>query len=175
LGVRFDEAAMGKPLRFSVIFLLLFGVLAGGFEASRGTAFEHVAVVDLILVPTVALINVVTPQDHVELRGRTLVSGGAQLHVTRGCEGVELLLLLTAAIAAFPARLGHKAQGWLIGFVLAYVLSVARLMILDYTLRYAPGAWEAMHGLIMPLVPVCGLALYFQRWSGRDSAACAAA
>ena len=161
---------MGKSLRFAVTFLLLFGASAGAFEASRGTAFEHFAVVDLILVPSVALINVVTPSDRVELSGRTLVSGSLRLHVTRGCEGIELLLLLTAAIAAFPARLGYKLQGWLIGSLLAYVLSVARLVTLDYTLRYAPGGWEAMHGLIMPLVPVMGMALYFLHWSGNGGA-----
>ena len=49
----------------------------GGFEASRGTGFERFVVEDLILVPTTALINAVSPGDPVELVERTLVSPGA--------------------------------------------------------------------------------------------------
>lgn len=161
---------MSAPLKFGVKFVLVFFVLAAAFEASRGSRVEHFVVVDLILVPTTDLINVVTPRDPVELTGRTFVTPTTRMHVTRGCEGIELFLLLAAALAAFPARLMHKAGGLLVGSVLAYVLSVTRLMVLDYTLRYVPRGWEAMHGLIMPLVPVIVMALYFLRWTGKSNA-----
>jgi exosortase family protein XrtM len=154
------------PLRFGVKFVIGFAILMGAFEASRGSALERFLVEDMILRPTTHLINALTPNEQVELRGRTLVSPyGSKLHVTRGCEGIEMFLLLIAAILAFPASLERRAQGLLFGFMLAYVLSVARLMALHYTLRYSPGAWETLHGLILPLAPVIGTALYFLRWS----------
>lgn len=154
-----------SPLRFGLTFLLLFALLAGAFEASRGSVFERFVVEGLILAPTVGLINAITPRDPVRLAGRTLVSGTTKLHVTRGCEGIELLLLLFAAIAAFPAYVMQRVRGLLFGSLLAYLLSIARLVALDFTLRYASGAWEAMHGLIMPLLPVIVMTLYFLRWS----------
>lgn len=157
-----------NPLRFGLIFLLLFALLEGAFEASRGSAFERVMVEDLFLLPTAAVIHGLTPQDPVELDGRVLVSRTAKLQVTRGCEGIELLLLLVSAIAAFPARMLQKTRGLLCGSLLAYLLGIARLVALDYTLRYAPGAWVSMHGLIMPLLPVIAIALYFLRWSRFD-------
>ena len=125
----------------------------GAFEASRGSGFERFVVEDVILRPTAGLINLIFPTDHVELVGRTFVSGGARMRVTRGCEGVEMFLLLSAAIVAFPASLKHRLKGLSIGFVLAYILSLARLTALVYTLRHAPDAWEALHGLILPLAP----------------------
>jgi exosortase/archaeosortase family protein len=154
-----------KALRFGITFLLGFALLMGAFEASRGTAFERFVVEDVILVPTTGLINIVTPGEHVTLVGRTI----ANLRVTRGCEGIEMFLLLVAAILAFPgATAKHRLTGLLVGGVLAYLLSVTRLMALHYTLRYSPTAWEALHGLVLPLGPIVLLALYFLHWSGPD-------
>jgi exosortase family protein XrtM len=155
-----------RPLRFALTFVLVFGLLTSGFEASRGTAFERFVCETLIIGPTAALINVVTPQEHVRQVGRTLVSpDGSRLRVTRGCEGIEMFLLLTAAIVAFPAPLKRRARGLLLGSALAYGLSVARLMLLHYILRYRPTLWEELHGLILPLGPIVLLALYFLRWA----------
>jgi exosortase family protein XrtM len=153
------------PLKFAVRFLVAFAIFMGAFEASRGTEFERFLIEDLILAPTTAIINVVSPDEHVVLIGRTISSAGSKLRVTRGCEGVEMFLMLIAAIAAFPASLKRRVQGLLFGSVLAYVLSVARLIALHYILRYSPTAWEALHGLIMPLAPIIVMALYFMHWS----------
>jgi exosortase/archaeosortase family protein len=76
-----------------------------------------------------------------------------------------MFLLLIAAILAFPAGLKQRLRGLLVGSMLAYVLSVARLMLLHYILRYNPKMWETLHGLVLPLGPVVLMALYFLRWS----------
>ena len=153
-------------LKFALRFAVTFTILIGAFEASRGTAFERFVIERLILTPTTALIDVVTPGEHVELVGRTLVSpDGANLRVTRGCEGIEMFLLLIAAIGAFPAPAARRVRGLLVGAALAYILSVARLAVLHYVLRYLPASWEALHGLVLPLGPVLLLSLYFLHWS----------
>jgi len=154
------------PLRFALRFLVLFALFAGGFEALRGTAFERFVVETLILKPTVGLMNLARPEEAVRLVGRTIVSpDGAKLHVTRGCEGIEMFLLLVAAVLAFPASPKRRAQGLFWGAILAYVLSVARLVALDFTLRSSPALWDALHGLVLPIGPVVLMALYFLRWS----------
>jgi exosortase family protein XrtM len=157
--------ATATPLAFALKFIVFFAALFGAFEASRGTAFERFVVEDLILVPTTALINATSPHEHVELAGRTISSPSSKLRVTRGCEGVEMFLLLAAGIMAFPASFKHRALGLLLGSVLAYLLSATRLLALHYTLRYSPAAWEALHGLVLPLAPIILIALYFMRWS----------
>jgi exosortase family protein XrtM len=154
-----------SPLGFALKFMALFAVLMAGFEASRGSAFERFVVEQVILGPTVAIINVLSPSEHVDLVGRTIASPASRLHVTRGCEGVEMFLMLVAAIIAFPASLKRRLQGLAVGAVLAYALSVARLCALHFILRYSPTAWEALHGLVLPLAPVLLMALFFMRWS----------
>ncbi len=154
------------PFGFAVKFILCFALLFGGFEASRGSAFERFVVEDMILLPTKVFINVCTPNEHAQLNaGRIISSPGSNLHVTRGCEGIEMFLLLVAGIFAFPASWKHRLQGLLWGSILAYVLSITRLMALHYILRYSPAAWEALHGLVLPLGPIIVMALYFMRWS----------
>jgi exosortase family protein XrtM len=158
-------------MRFALKFVIIFALLTGAFEASRGTAFEQFIVEKAILVPTTTLINTLTPQEHVTLIGRTIASrDGSGLRVTRGCEGIEMFLLLIAAILAFPASLRRRVQGFLAGSILAYVLSLIRLMLLHYILRYSPNAWQALHGLVLPLGPVVIMVLYFLHWSGPEQA-----
>jgi exosortase/archaeosortase family protein len=65
-----------------------------------------------------------------------------------------MLLLLIAGIMAFPATKQQRAWGLGIGFLVVYVLTIARLVLLHFTLRYSPRAWEMLHGLILPLGPV---------------------
>jgi exosortase/archaeosortase family protein len=158
-------------IRFVLVFLVCFAGLTAAFEATRGSAFERFVIEGLVLTPTAFLINTVTPGEHLELRGRTLHSAGSELHVTRGCEGVELILLLLSGIGAFPATLGQRCRGVLWGGALAYALAVTRLMVLHYTLRYTPTLWEPLHGLVMSLVPVMLLAVFFFYWSGSNRAA----
>jgi len=39
------------------------------------------------------------------------------------------------------------------------------LVLMHFTLRYAPHAWDMLHGLVLPLGPVLLIALYFLHWS----------
>jgi exosortase family protein XrtM len=153
------------PAGFALKFVICFAALFGTFEASRGSAFERFVVEDLILAPTTRLINTFTPDESARLVGRVISSPRSQLRVTRGCEGVEMFLLLAAGILAFPTSWRRRVEGLLAGSVLAYILSISRLMALHYILSYSPGAWETLHGLILPLGPIILMALYFLRWS----------
>jgi len=85
--------------------------------------------------------------------------------VTRGCEGVEIFLILAAGVLAFPSDWKARSLGLGIGFVLAYVLSIARLSALHFILRYDQNAWDALHGLVLPLGPLILISLYFLVWS----------
>jgi exosortase family protein XrtM len=155
-----------SPSRFALLFAGIFVLLFAAFEASRGTAFEKFLIRDAILTPTAALVNYFAPAEALRVDGRTLVTSGSALRVTRGCEGVEMLLLLIAGILAFPASARQRLSGFFGGLVLIYALTVARLALLHFTLRYSPRAWDMLHGLVLSLGPVLLIALYFLYWSG---------
>jgi exosortase family protein XrtM len=152
-------------LRFVFLFAGLFALEFAAFEASRGSYIEKIVIDDLALTPTAALINWFAPAEAVRVEGRTLTTSNSALRITRGCEGVEMLLLLTAGILAFPASMRHRARGFCIGLVIVYAVTITRLVLLHFALRYSPRAWDMLHGLVLPLGPVLLIALYFLHWS----------
>jgi exosortase/archaeosortase family protein len=159
---------MNRPsplFRFALKFIVIFALLIGAFEASRGSVAERFLVEDLILKPTVALIQTFAPTEGITLVGRNIKSPTSNLHVTRGCEGVEIFLILAAGVLAFPSDWKARLLGLGIGFVLAYVLSIVRLTALHFILRYDQSAWDALHGLVLPLGPIILISLYFMVWS----------
>ena len=97
-------------LAFAIRFALGFVILMAGFEASRGTAFERFVVEEGVLQPTASVVNALSPGVALNRARRTIASGTARLHVTRGCEGIEMLLLLAAAIIAYPASLRSQRR-----------------------------------------------------------------
>lgn len=70
-----------------------------------------------------------------------------------------MFLILAAGVLAFPTGWIARLQGLAIGFTLAYVLSIVRLFALHLILRHHPGAWEALHGLVLPLGPIIVISL----------------
>jgi exosortase/archaeosortase family protein len=161
----FAVQSLSPTFAFALKFMLYFALLLGAFEASRGTALERFLVEDCILKPTIGLVHAVAPHEPIELVGRTITSPNSHLRITRGCEGVEIFLIFVSAIAAFPSSWRAKVRGLALGFLLSYLLSVTRLIALHFTLRYLPKAWEALHGLVLPLGPIIVVMLYFLHWS----------
>ena len=152
-------------VRFAFVFAVAFALQFAAFEASRGSSFEKIVIDDLTLTPTATLINWFAPAEAIRVDGRSLTTSNSVLRITRGCEGVEMLLLLTAGILAFPTSTRHRARGFCVGLVIVYALTIARLVLLHFTLRYCPHAWNMLHGLVLPLGPVVLIALYFLHWS----------
>src|ERR1700737_3869302 len=152
-------------VRFACVFAVAFALQFAAFEASRGSYFEKLVIDDLALTPTAALINWLAPAEAVRVDGHSLTTSNSVLRITRGCEGVEMLLLLTAGIFAFPTSPRHRARGFCVGLVIVYALTIARLVLLHFTLRYSAHAWNMLHGLVLPLGPVVLIALYFLHWS----------
>src|SRR5690625_1346028 len=62
---------------------------------------------------------------------RDLESGFA-ISIEPGCNGVEALIILFAAIFAFPAPFRHKLVGFAIGFVAIQALNIVRIISLFY-------------------------------------------
>jgi exosortase/archaeosortase family protein len=158
------EPRKRSPILFGVRFLLVFFTLMGSFEATRGTAFEHFIIDDSILQPTVVIINLISPHTPAHLDGRKIVDVNSSLRVTRGCEGIETILLLTAAILAYPIKMRSRLRGLAYGIPLAYALSVVRLLLLHFILSQRPELWEALHGLVLPLLPIVAVGLFFSLW-----------
>lgn len=151
--LRAHESAAGRPVwRMALFFLLSMYGLQWAWGLTRGGEVERV-VIDVATVRTAAaLIARLTPELHVSAQGASLKAAGGGLNVYNGCEGTELLFLLTAALLAYPFAWRWRLIGLLAGVPLVFMLNQARLLLLFYSFRADRALFDHLHGLMAPLL-----------------------
>ena len=119
-------------IRFFVMFTVL---LVGLFTLEILQPAEKYVILpftSLIADLSVWLIQVF--DDDVIATGNVIRDGvtGFGVRIERGCNGVEALIILFAAIFAFPAPLKNKLVGFAIGFFAIQALNLVRIISLFY-------------------------------------------
>lgn len=132
-------------LRFSLFFIVL---LLGLFTIEMLRPVQESVV--LPFTGGVAHVSVWI----IELFDSGVVSVGNQIRdaesgfavaIEAGCNGVEALIILFAAIFAFPASLRHKLAGFAIGFVAIQALNLVRIISLFYLGQWNMTWFEWFH------------------------------
>jgi exosortase H (IPTLxxWG-CTERM-specific) len=72
-------------------------------------------------------------------------TNGFGVRIERGCNGVEALIILFAAIFAFPAPFKNKLLGFAIGFFAVQALNLVRIISLFYLGQWNQVAFEWFH------------------------------
>jgi len=75
---------------------------------------------------------------------RSLTNGFA-VAIAPGCDGIEAVIILVAAVMAFPAPWLHKLVGILIGFIAIQALNLVRIISLFYMGQYSQVAFDWFH------------------------------
>jgi exosortase H (IPTLxxWG-CTERM-specific) len=70
---------------------------------------------------------------------------GFGVRIERGCNGVEAVIILFAAIFSFPAPFKHKIIGFVIGFFAIQALNLVRIVSLFYLGQWNQVAFEWFH------------------------------
>ena len=144
----------------------MFFVLQMGYGASRGSAFEHFVIGDLTVVPSAAVIKLLTPSIEVQALGNQLIAPGGGITVLKGCEGTEIMFMLAAAFAAVVMPWRRKLTGLGLGILLVFCLNQVRLVTLFYVHRSDPSLFNLLHGTVAPIVLIIAVALYVFFWMG---------
>ena len=86
---------------------------------------------------------------------------GVAVSIAPGCNGVEAMIVVMAAIVATPAGWKQKAIGIGLGFVAIQTLNVVRIISLFYLLQWNPVWFEWTHlYLWQALIMLDGLIVY---------------
>ena len=129
-------AAQTIMIRFAVTFAVVLGLAF--YLYILGPVQTHV-----ILPFTSALAWICTSlihffDDNVIAAGKVISApGGWAVSIEAGCNGVEAVIILAAAILAFPAPWKHRIVGFVLGFFAIQGLNVVRIISLFYI-----GLWE---------------------------------
>jgi exosortase H (IPTLxxWG-CTERM-specific) len=108
---------------------------------------------DAVIIPFTAGIADVSSliarsfDDQVIASGKIIRSmdNGFAVEIQPGCNGVEALIILFAAIFAFPAPFKHKLVGFGIGFFAIQLLNLVRIISLFYLGQWNMTAFKWFH------------------------------
>ena len=95
--------------------------------------------------------------------------GGFGVEMRDGCNGVNVTVLLWAAILAFPAPWKLKAYGLAIGTLAIQLLNVVRFISLFYIGQYSANWFEFVHGYLWETLLILDTIVVFWLWVGRVS------
>jgi exosortase H (IPTLxxWG-CTERM-specific) len=73
------------------------------------------------------------------------ISTGHAVKIAAGCNGVEAVIVLFAAIFAFPSKFVHKVYGFILGFFGIQILNVIRIISLFYLLQWDKNWFDWFH------------------------------
>jgi len=162
---RINRPAKPLPAWVSaLLFLGVFFILEMGYDACRGTSFEHFVLGDLTVVPSAALIRTLTPEVGVKAMGNQLRAPGGGITILKGCEGTEVMFMLVAAFSAVVMPWRRRLAGLGIGILMVFCLNQVRLVGLFYAYRSDPSLFNLLHGTLAPIALVIIVALYALFW-----------
>lgn len=81
-----------------------------------------------------------------------------------GCNGVEAIIVLTAAIFAFPAPWKNKLYGLLFGFIAIQALNIVRIISLFYLLQWDKEWFDWAHLYIWQALIILDALVIFVIW-----------
>lgn len=73
------------------------------------------------------------------------LSNGFAVAIAPGCDGIEAVIILVAAVLAFPAPWKHRLAGIAVGFVAIQALNLVRIISLFYLGQWSQVAFDWFH------------------------------
>lgn len=151
-------ALWSRMVGFGIVFVLL----QAAWSALEGSAVWRTWMESMNVSAAAAFIGVLAPEAGAYADGTRIRAIGGGLNLIEGCDGVELLWLMTAAFAVAPLAWPWRLAGWIAGLVLAWLLNVTRIAALFFTWRADQDWFDWLHNYIGPVGLVLLLVLYVQ-------------
>lgn len=86
----------------------------------------------------------------IAVAGPELSTNGFAVEIADGCDAIQLSALLTAAVFAFPHRLGHRLRGIFFGLLWLQCLNLARIVTLFAVGPVSPPIFSTLHRIVWP-------------------------
>lgn len=156
-------ASYRTEIRFLVLFFVLFAAMQGIHYAALASGVFSGAP-SLTAEVGVRIINFLSPSDSATLSGTVITGGGVKMNVVEGCKGTDGVILLCAALIAFPMPVRRKIAGFVIGSLIIYAANFLRVVALYFTLSRAPSLFEMMHIFVGQTYIVLITIIFFAAW-----------
>ncbi len=150
-------------------FLVLFGILLVAFYVVIGVhpVNDHVVVPFTSAVAGISAALLRTLGERVSVAGTVISSGKFSVNIENGCNGLETVLLLAAAVFAFPASWKARAAGIFGGFFAIQAVNLVRVVTLFWIGAHRPSWFGPAHTLVWQTIVVLFGVGFFVAWAGR--------
>ena len=143
--IHFAGKVTGLMLRFFIIFSVL---LIGLFTVEiLQPAEKYVILPFTSAIADISVFIVKSFDENVIATGNVIRdrASGFGVRIERGCNGLEAVIILFAAIFAFPAPFKNKLIGFTAGFFAIQLLNLVRIISLFYLGQWNYTAFEWFH------------------------------
>jgi exosortase H (IPTLxxWG-CTERM-specific) len=103
----------------------------------------------------------------VGVAGTSIVSPRVTVNINNGCNGLEAMLLVVAAIGSFPASLRARLVGLALDTVIVQVLNAVRIVSLYLVGAYQPSLFSVFHTAVWQVAVMLAAIVFFLQWSAR--------
>jgi exosortase H (IPTLxxWG-CTERM-specific) len=167
LGTSSPSIKLPGVNRQRLLFIGRFLLLLGVFYVAISNTFSDRTVVQPFTAGIAAVAAaLLRPLGYPVHRQRTLLSSPSfAVEIKTGCNGVEAMLVLLAAIVAYPAPWRRKVAGGVAGIVVIQLLNLARVVMLFIVGRDFPSRFELFHVVIGQSVIFLASIGLFLLWS----------
>lgn len=148
-------AAGPLPLGLQIVlFCGIYLLLQSQWKSVFGGVLEHWVVARGTVEPAALWVRLLTPELQPFAASFSLRagSGGPGIHVLNGCEGLDVLFLLWAALAVSGLSWRWWLTGFLVGTPLVWLLNQVRVVALFYANRADKDLFALLHGTVAPLL-----------------------
>jgi len=118
----------------------------------------------IVTVSTAALKTLGEPARSV---GTRISAPGFAVDVKNGCNGVEAMLILVAAVLAFPAPWGRRLAGIAVGIAVIQALNLVRVVSLFWLGVHRRDIFETFHTAVWQTILILVAVGVFLLWSRR--------
>ena len=154
-----------KPARFLIRFVILLAVLYLPLTLAQVDANVIEPFSRAIAIASAAILNVFG--EHVSVSGVVLTAGSHAVSIQNGCNGIEAVVFLIAAILAFPATWRQRLVGLVAAIAVIQILNLVRVVTLFLLNRYKPDLFELFHLAIWQTVIGGAAIALFYVWTTR--------
>lgn len=151
--------------RFLVTFLLVLGgvfTLLAWNPVNDRLVEPFTSVVASVSGTTLRLLG-----EEITQSGTVLRSSRFAVNIKNGCNGVEAMVILLAAIVAFPAPWRARLIGLALGAVAIQAVNLVRVVALFLTGAYLPRFFDASHTVVWQSLVILAAVVIWLFWAQR--------
>lgn len=149
-----------------VVFVTLLVLLQYLWGHARGTELERFFINEMTVKSSAWLISSITPDIAVQARGSHLNAPGGGINILNGCDGMDVVLLLAAAMLVAPIAVQWRVAGILSGGALIFLCNQLRILALFYSYRADRPLFSLIHGMVAPILLILIAAVFYVLWLG---------